>query len=110
MVQGRLPPLVVFLQFTAGELLSMPTLSITSSSVGSRKTSSSTRTRSLAIDRSSQEPVGQLITGGLLGESVGNKGAAWIEGSSSLDKSNKTSLVEDFLAVGGEGELTRRVE
>ena len=52
--------------------------------------------------------MGQLITEDLLGDNVGKKGAAEIGGSTSYGKSNKTSVVEEFLAVGSDGELTRR--
>ena len=85
----------------------MGTSSITSVE-GSRKTSLSNGSKLLAIDCSSQVPVGQLITGGLRGESVGNKGAPGIKGAASYDKSNNASVVEDLLAVGGDGELARR--
>ena len=61
----------------------------------------------LAIDFPSQVPVGQLITGGLRGESVGNERALEVKGAASYDKSSNTSVVEDLLAVGGDGELTR---
>ena len=39
--------------------------------------------RIMAINCSSQLPVGQLITEGLLGESVGNKGTTGMRGATS---------------------------
>ena len=48
-----------------------------------------------------------MITEGLVGESVGNKGAAGMRGTTSQASSSKRSVVEDFLAVGGDGKLTR---
>ena len=53
--------------------------------------------------------MGQLITEDLLGGSVGRKGAAGMGGSTLYDKSNKTSVVEEFHAVGNDGELIRRL-
>ena len=50
---------------------------------------------------------GQLITEGLVGESVGNKGAAGMRGTTSEDGSSIRSVVEELLAVGGDGELAR---
>ena len=61
----------------------------------------------MVIDCSSQVPAEQWITEGLLGESVGNKGAADKRGTTSQDSSSKRSVVEELLVVGGDGELTR---
>ena len=61
----------------------------------------------MAINCSSQVPAGQRITEGLVGESVGNKGAAGMRGTTSQASSSKRSVVEDFLAVDGDGKLTR---
>ena len=52
-------------------------------------------------------PAGQRITEGIIGESVGNKGAAGMRGTTLQDSSSKRSVVEELLAVGGDGELTR---
>ena len=52
-------------------------------------------------------PAGQRVTEGLIGESVGNKGAAGMGGTPSQESSRKRSVVKELLAVGEDGELTR---
>ena len=63
--------------------------------------------RLMTITCSSQVSAGQLITEVLLGESVRNKGAAGMRGTTSKDISSKRSVVEGLYASGGDGELAR---